>query len=252
MTVTAPAPAAAVEWLSPGLEYVPEHRRESFLTAIKEQKWKEPNGEHPFSPGMALQAVIREFGIRPVVSVSYNVPWYCPDGPETATYTVLGIKTRRQLLLFLDAGVSIAPVAFMPLDAAPQPDPAPEPAAAAPRDTVASEVATTIKRQITPGSLMAVGAHDFRNTRTNEGSPALIFKARILPMKADGTRASQPRIMHVLIALIADEYLVRVTYIKNGKLVTHFERDRVYADQLPYLILALDFDGDTVLNPRYA
>ena len=57
--------------------------------------------------------IIDEWDI-PAVAVSHNVPWYAPDGPETATYTVLGVKTRRQRLIFIDGGCAITPVLILP------------------------------------------------------------------------------------------------------------------------------------------
>jgi hypothetical protein len=119
------------------------------------------------------------------------------------------------------------------------------------RASRAASVAAEVKRQIGMGPLMSLGAHEFRHTLMDGGSPALAFRARILPMKKDGTRASAPRIMHVLIWLTdADDYGIRVAYVNRGRLVKHYEASGIYCDQLARLILSLDFDGDTVRNPR--
>ena len=115
----------------------------------------------------------------------------------------------------------------------------------------AATVAAEIKRQIGLGALMAVGAHQFRHTLMEGGSPALAFRARILPMRKDGTRASAPRIMHVLIWLTAaDDYGIRVAYVNRHRLVKHYEASGIYADRLERVILSLDWDGDEVRNPR--
>ena len=114
------------------------------------------------------------------------------------------------------------------------------------------EVANTIREQIGMGPLMSLGAHDFRHTIMDGGSPALHFRARILRMKADGTRSEQVRNMHVLVWLTdRDDYGVRVTFVERFQLVKHYEASGFYADQLARLMLSLDYDGDTVRNPRY-
>jgi len=120
------------------------------------------------------------------------------------------------------------------------------------RASRAASVAAEIKRQIGTGPLMSLGAHDFRHTNMEGGSPALAFKVRILPMKADGTRSSRPRIMHVLIWLTdADDYGIRVAYVNRLRLVKHYEASGIYADRLPRMMLSLDYDGDELRNPRY-
>jgi len=117
-----------------------------------------------------------------------------------------------------------------------------------------AELAATIKRQIGPGTLMSLGAHDFRAaapvTHTEQGG--LDFAVRVLPFRADGTRGTAPRIMRCRVTLTgADDYTIRVAYLGRSRaIVTHYEGDLVYADQLPRLLLALDYDGPTVLNPR--
>ena len=127
----------------------------------------------------------------------------------------------------------------------------------APADLVAADwrrahdAAETIRQQIGHGPLMSLGAHDFRTTIMDGGSPALHFAARILRMKADGTRSEQVRNMHVLVWLTAaDDYGIRVSYIERFQLVKHYEASGIYADQLARLMLSLDYDGDTVRNPR--
>ena len=114
MTTTAPETTRPVDWADIGQGTVPPTRRDEFLTVADELTWHAPEGDHPFSPAHALMAVIREFGIRPVTAIAYSGMWEAPDGPETATYTVLGVRTRKQTLLFVDEGVQITPVAFLP------------------------------------------------------------------------------------------------------------------------------------------
>lgn len=100
--------------------------------------------------------------------------------------------------------------------------------------------------QIDKRVLMSLGASDFGHSYK-----ALSFAARILPITKAG-RGSRARVMTVEIELEAgDTYLVRVTYFKSGVREVHFNQSGVYADQLSRILLALDFDGKQVTNPRY-
>lgn len=123
-------------------------------------------------------------------------------------------------------------------------------------------IGNTIRQQIEGGVLMALGGHDFRYGRVcafreAPALPSLIFNARILPMTKAGKRSTAPRTMQVVVSLNgADLYDVRVTYHQRGDRygakpsVVHYEADDVYAEDLSRLLLSLDYDGDTVTNPR--
>lgn len=111
----------------------------------------------------------------------------------------------------------------------------------------------TTKKQIGVRNLMAVGAHKFRH---DNGGNDLIFNAKILPFNLNGERGGKARTMQVAVRLTPqDTYDIEVTFVrKQGgayQNVVHFETEGVYADQLGGLILALDWDGPTALNPRY-
>lgn len=111
----------------------------------------------------------------------------------------------------------------------------------------AREIASTIKRQIGAGSLMALAAHDFIAL-----DGGLRFIARILPFNKNGKRSTRAAKMLVEVKLnFMDLYDVRVVEVRNFELVEHFTVQHVDAYSLPRLMLALDFDGDEVLNPRY-
>lgn len=112
------------------------------------------------------------------------------------------------------------------------------------------EVAKIIRQQFTLMGLMTLGASDLRAMDEQEGG--LAFVARILPFTKSGKRAQSARKMMVTVVLNAmDEYEVEVFYYdKNGNKVVHYENDRQGPD-LERLAVALDYDGDTVLNPRY-
>lgn len=119
-------------------------------------------------------------------------------------------------------------------------------------------VATEIRRQIGPGALMSLGAHKLgyvnasvcQRTGIRGG---LVFMARIMPITKAGARSSAVRNMRVIVELTgADLYRVTVEYQHRGDTLVHFARDGVYCDEIGRLMLALDWDGDEVLNPRLA
>ena len=115
------------------------------------------------------------------------------------------------------------------------------------------DIAREITAQATVGVLMSLGAHNlFAMPENDKRSGGATWDVRVLPMKANGERAARPRIMKLTVELThADDYTVTVDYWNRGKRVQHFTQDRVYCDQLAKLLLALDWDGDEILNPRY-
>ena len=129
--------------------------------------------------------------------------------------------------------------------------------------TPSREIASTIRHQITPGVLMSLGAHDIGAGRIahEQGGPmlpSLIFKALILPFNKNGERSERPRKMYVIVSLTpADTYEITVTYnanVGNGRgtdRTDHYHATDVYAEDLARVLLSLDYDGDTVTNPRY-
>ena len=119
--------------------------------------------------------------------------------------------------------------------------------------TRAIHTADAILSQIEQGALWTLGAEPKRITIDDDDRPVLAFSCRILPFKADGTRATRAVEMTLTITLDwTDEYILEVFYKRDGEKVEHFKRDRVTCFDLSRLFLALDFDGDTALNPRYA
>lgn len=124
------------------------------------------------------------------------------------------------------------------------------------------EVANTIRSQIEVGVFMSLGAHNLRHgsiaaSKDAPALPSLIFNARILPFNKKGTRSGMPRVMQVVISLnAADYYDITVTHNQHGdryglkEPVTHFSAQDVDCGNLSRVLLALDYDGDEVLNPR--
>lgn len=116
------------------------------------------------------------------------------------------------------------------------------------------QIAATIRDQITPGVLMSLGAHKLGYINDDEEvAGGLRFVASILPFNKNGERAARPRLMTVVVTLTyADLYDISVVYPRKHEAVTHYQASGVYCYQLAKLLLALDWDGDEILNPRYA
>jgi len=115
----------------------------------------------------------------------------------------------------------------------------------------------TLRSQINFGVLMALGAHDLRLVSATENHlGGMTFKARILPFTKSGNRGSATRVMDVTITLNGmDYYDIRVTYAPVGHRfdrVEHANIKDVDVFALNHVLLALDYDGPQVLNPRYA
>ena len=97
-------------------------------------------------------------------------------------------------------------------------------------------VADTIIRQIGQGVLMSLGAHGLANVLNDGEIEGLTFNARILQV--------------VITHNALDYYDARVIYASGQEIVTHYETANIDAERLPRIMLALDFDGETALNPR--
>lgn len=123
---------------------------------------------------------------------------------------------------------------------------------AAERNAIANDIANEITRQATSGVLMSLGAHNrevLSRTENRRGGAA--WTVLVLPFRKNGTRGTKARRMRLAIQLThADDYTIQVSYMNRGDLVTHYYAEGVYCDQLAPILLALDYDGDTVLNPR--
>ena len=82
-----------------GRRYWPTDYDEDLMRArISEQidqlRWQHPSEPLPMSPGLLLQEVIPQMGIRNISALAVNgMLENIPDGPAHATYAVLGIET---------------------------------------------------------------------------------------------------------------------------------------------------------------
>ena len=107
-------------------------------------------------------------------------------------------------------------------------------------------VAKVIRAQMGMTPLLMLGAQDFTTVRGNE--PGLEFTGRILPFDKEGTRLRKAEKMKIRIILTPlDEYNITVTRA-NGEEFLALEG--IYCFQLAKMMMALDYDGDQVLNPR--
>jgi hypothetical protein len=123
-------------WLEIGKPYTSGKDRDRVAAAIEALQWRPPTGEGPMSPVLMLQSVVTELRLPKVSAIAWggggaNVLDY-PDGPETATYTVLGVESNytdgRARLYVLDTGVAAVPLAadFPVPESSPPPDELPE------------------------------------------------------------------------------------------------------------------------------
>lgn len=125
------------EWLMPGQRYAgtAEHRAR-ILRAIEAMQWQRPEGQMAMSPGLLLQGVIAQMGLKLVGQVGHaptepieypdcNCPHPpCYDRDHYGTYSLIGIKCRRRnhwwTLYLLDVGTGAA-LLIMDVTDAPMP-----------------------------------------------------------------------------------------------------------------------------------
>lgn len=113
-----------------------------------------------------------------------------------------------------------------------------------------NQVAHQFRAAATVGGLMTLGARDLAVIPGRYQRGGLLFTASILPFRKDGTRGTAPRNMAVMISTTPlDEIEIEVRQFANEKV--HARLDGVYIDELRRALLALDYDGKAVLNPRY-
>jgi hypothetical protein len=144
-------------WLEVGKDYTSGEDRDRVVAAIEALEWRPPTGEGPMSPVLMLQSVVTELRLPKVSAIAWgggdaNVLDY-PDGPETATYTVLGVESNysngRARLYVLDTGVAAVPLASdFPVPAS-SPEPAELPQGPFPLGTVVA----------TPGAIERMEHH---------------------------------------------------------------------------------------------
>lgn len=110
------------------------------------------------------------------------------------------------------------------------------------------QVAQTFREAIGLGALMSLGASNAVAVPGANQLGGLLFTARILPMTKKG-RGQVARRMAVMVSLSANDLIdVQVVEIASGKV--HFQEDDLYISMLERVLLALDWDGDEVANPR--
>jgi hypothetical protein len=114
------------EWTEAGREFTAEPFRVALEAAVADLTWQEPiNGNigGAMSPVMSLQAAVEGFELwGTVLRYAIGGGLRYPDGPETATYTLLGLEYHEPSftaqLLMLDVAGAVIPlyVDTTPLD----------------------------------------------------------------------------------------------------------------------------------------
>lgn len=98
---------------------------------------------------------------------------------------------------------------------------------------------------------MCLGARNIRSVE-KDGKLGMQADVTILPFNKDGSRSARPRTMQAEVLLNhMDYYDVTVSYPKDGTTVIHSQTQDVDCTQIAGHMLALDYDGDEALNPRY-
>lgn len=103
---------AAAEWAS---------TRETFESRVEaaaaELTWQAPAAgviTGPMSPVQMLKEVIGQLDLRPITGYAYGGCLYYPDGPEHATYSLLGVevttRTQKFRVVLLDTGLGATPL----------------------------------------------------------------------------------------------------------------------------------------------
>lgn len=111
------------------------------------------------------------------------------------------------------------------------------------------QTAQQFSNAITRGVLWSLGANKAEAVPGVDQLGGLLFIARILPLR-DGKRHQRAARMAVLISLNgADTIDIEVKELATRR--EHAKIRGVYIDQLSAAVLALDYDGDEALNPRY-
>lgn len=116
--------------------------------------------------------------------------------------------------------------------------------------TFARAAATVIRGQLEGGVLMSLGAITW-DAIADGGDPGLAFQARILPFNKDGSRSDRPRLMDVTIrGNDRGSYDIEVVYFNGARRIVHWAGENTSPALLNRVLLALDYDGETTLNPR--
>jgi hypothetical protein len=96
-------------WTGVGEEVVREDQREAFLAKAERTEWISPEGSHPFMPAAAINEITKSFGIKNGRQIGYDQGWQARGITEGGYYSIIGIRTKRQRLYFVDRGSDIIP-----------------------------------------------------------------------------------------------------------------------------------------------
>lgn len=96
-------------WTEIGGQVVGEDERERFLAVAERTRWVEPTGRHPLMQAAALNALVKQFDITNAEKIGYSEGWRARGVEEGGYYGIVGIRTKRQRLYFVDRGSDILP-----------------------------------------------------------------------------------------------------------------------------------------------
>lgn len=96
-------------WTQIGEQVVQEDQREAFLAAAERTQWISPEGGHPMMPAMAINEITKSLGITNGRQIGYDQGWQARGVEEGGYYGIIGIRTTRQRLYFVDRGSDIIP-----------------------------------------------------------------------------------------------------------------------------------------------
>lgn len=112
-------------WTPIGEQFLPPEQRVKFVERLEGVKWLPAEGKHPFSPAYGVNEIIKQFDIRTVVAITYNLAWRMPEkttqryedmpylGEQVVDAQILGVQTRLgQQMWFIDQGHQIIPIAL--------------------------------------------------------------------------------------------------------------------------------------------
>ena len=113
----------------------------------------------------------------------------------------------------------------------------------------AQRIADYFRKAIQPGVFWSLGSTHLTAVPGVDRQGGLLFTARILPMTKTG-RGTAARKMQVMVSLTTAD-LIDIDVLEIASKKEHARIREISIDQLNAALLALDYNGDQVLNPRY-
>lgn len=100
----------------PAREWNPEHWQNVIGEQIMSLEWRWPQGTLPFSQGAMINKIIADMRLPRVTAITYGGVLHVPDGPEMASYDIVGIEAKfanmRVRGYWIDTGTGAVPILF--------------------------------------------------------------------------------------------------------------------------------------------